>query len=125
MRAPGEGGAGGRQNPVGESLLRGQSHAGPTAWRAPCPSAAEQSSVFDRHIALVDWAVGRNLQRSYLIDFGRAAVVFAPLCASSGLTMVRSSARCASAAAHALSHARPRRANSAHPALTAHLGRLA
>ena len=74
VRTPGEGGAGGRQNSVGESLLRGQSAAGPNARGARCPSAAAQSSVFNRHIALVDWAVGRNLQRSYCIDFGCAAI---------------------------------------------------
>ena len=74
VRTPGEGGAGGRQNSVGESLLRGQSAAGPNARGARCPSAADQSSVFNRHIALVDWAVGRNLRRSYCIDFGCAAI---------------------------------------------------
>jgi len=65
VRTPGEGGAGGGQNSVAESLLRGQSAAGPNARGARCPSAADQSSVFNRHIALVDWAVGRNLRRSY------------------------------------------------------------
>ena len=59
------GGAGGRQNSVGESLFRGQSAAGPKARGARCPSAAGQSSVFIPHIALVDWAVDRNLRRSY------------------------------------------------------------
>ena len=65
VRTPGEGGAGGGQNSVAESLLRGQSAAGPNARGARCPSAADQSSVFNRHNALVDWAVGRNLRRSY------------------------------------------------------------
>jgi hypothetical protein len=65
VRTPGEGGAGGRQNSVGESLLRGQSAVGPNARGACCPSAADQSSVFNRHNALFDWAVGRNLRRSY------------------------------------------------------------
>jgi hypothetical protein len=35
-----------------------------------CPRNAD----FNRHIALVDWAAGRNLQRTYCIDFGSAAI---------------------------------------------------
>src|SRR5437899_3327788 len=57
VRTPGGGGAGGRQNSVRESLLRGQSAAGPNARGARGPSAAEESGVFTRRIALVDWAV--------------------------------------------------------------------
>ena len=74
VRTPGEGGAGGRQNFVGESLLRERSSVGPNGRGTRCPSAIEQSSVFNRHIAFVDCAVDRNLQRSYLIDFGCAAI---------------------------------------------------
>src|SRR5207253_8440290 len=55
VRTPGEGGAGGGQNSVGESLLRAQSAAGPNVPGARCPSAADQSSVFNRHNVLVDW----------------------------------------------------------------------
>ncbi len=85
VRTPGEGGAGGRQNSVGESLLRGQSAAGPNARGPRCPSAAAQSSVFNRHIALVDWAVGRNLRRSYCIDFGCAAIALSSALCSARL----------------------------------------
>jgi hypothetical protein len=99
VRTPGEGGAGGRQNSVGESLLRGQSAAGPNARGARCPSAADQSSVFNRHNALVDWAVGRNLRRSYCIDFGCAAIAL-----SSAL-----SALCVCGFDSALSNKRPMR----------------
>src|ERR1700756_1482706 len=74
VRTPGEGGAGGPQSFVGESLLRGQSPVGPNGRGTRCPLAIKKSSVFNRHIALVDWAVDRNLQRSYLIDFGWAAI---------------------------------------------------
>ena len=115
VRTPGEGGAGGRQNSVGESLLRGQSAAGPNARGARCPSAAAQSSVFNRHIALVDWAVGRNLQRSYCIDFGCAAIALSSalsalcVCGFDGALSITRPVRISQRRTHLAARARRRR----------------
>ena len=59
-----DGGAGGRQISVGGRLLYRREAAGST------PSASDQTSLFDRDIALIARALGRDLGRCYLSSLG-------------------------------------------------------